>query len=81
LSILKESDGFGGALGNAGPAFDTILRVDRTGFISSKLVNLAWADLGTVSTAVAFIFIDNRIHRDSKSQILNLEQIKRFNIQ
>jgi len=66
-SILKESDGFGGALGHAGPAFDTILGVDRTGFIFFDLVNLARADLGTVSTAVAFFFVDNRIH-NSNSQ-------------
>jgi hypothetical protein len=69
--ILKEPDGFSGALGHAGPAFNTILGVDRTGFIFFELVNLTWADLGTVSTAVAFFFVDNRIHRDSKSQIPN----------
>jgi len=68
MSIFMESDGFGGALGHTGPAFDTILRADRTGFIFFDLINLARADLGTVATAVAFFFVNNRIHHSNSQR-------------
>jgi len=68
MSIFMESDGFGGTLGHAGPAFDTILRVERAGFIFFDLINLARADLGTVTTAVAFFFVNNRIHHSNSQR-------------
>jgi len=71
MSILMKLDGFRGALGYAGPAFDTFLRMDRTGFLSFDLVDLARADLSTVTTTTAFFFVNSRIHRDPKSQIPN----------
>ena len=70
-SILMKLDRFRRALAHTGPALNTILRVGRIGFIFFNLVDFAGTDLGTISTAVAFFLIDDRIHSShKKSEIL-----------
>jgi hypothetical protein len=64
-SILMKLDGFHRALAHAGPAFDAILRVDRIGIIFLYFIDLAGADLSTVSTTIAFFFVNNRIHHSN----------------
>jgi hypothetical protein len=60
--ILMKLDRFRRALAHAGPALNTILRVDRIGLVSFDFINFARTDLSTISTAVAFFLIDDRIH-------------------
>jgi hypothetical protein len=67
MSVLMKLDGFHGTLGYAGPTFDTIFRVDRIGFIFFDLIDLTGTDLGTVSTAIAFILVNHRIHFEPNS--------------
>jgi hypothetical protein len=71
--ILMKFDRFRKALAHAGPALNTILRVDRDGLVSFDFINFAGTDLSTISTAVAFLLIDDRIHgySNSKFQITN----------
>jgi hypothetical protein len=64
--ILMKLDRFRKALAHAGPALNTILRVDRDGFVSFDFINFAGTDLSTISTAVAFLLIDDRIHASKK---------------
>jgi hypothetical protein len=54
-------------LAHAGPAFDTILWVDRIRFVFLDLIDLARADLGTVSTARTSLRINNRIHQNPET--------------
>ena len=67
MSILMKLDGFHRTLVHAGPTFDTIFRVDRIGFIFFDLIDLTGTDLGTVSTAIAFILVNHRIHFEPNS--------------
>jgi hypothetical protein len=53
------------------PAFNTILRVGRTGFVSFDFINFAGTDLGTIPAAAAFFLIDDRVHGYFKIQISN----------
>ncbi len=62
MSILMEPDRFRWALVHTGPAFNAIPGIDRNGFVFLYFVDLAGADLKTVSTPVAFFFIDERMH-------------------
>jgi len=61
-SIVGELDGFGRALGDAGPALNTFFWVDRIRFILFHLIDLAGANLNTVPTTRTFFLIDNRMH-------------------
>jgi len=70
-SILMKLDRFRRALAHTGPTLNTILRVGRIGFVSFDFINFAGADLSTISTAIAFFLIDDRIHGYFKFQILN----------
>jgi hypothetical protein len=63
-------DRFRRALAHAGPAFNTIFRVGRIGFVSFDFIDFAGADLGTIPAAVAFFLIDDRIHCYFKFQTL-----------
>jgi hypothetical protein len=65
-SILMKLDRFRRALAHTGPALNTILRVDRIGFVSFDFIDFAWADLGTIPAAIAFFLIDDRIHTSNK---------------
>ena len=71
MSILMKLDGLCGTLVHTGPAFNTILRVDRIGFVSFNFMDFAGTDLGTISAAVAFFLINDRIHGYFKFQISN----------
>ncbi|OGQ03937.1 MAG: hypothetical protein A2026_09075 [Deltaproteobacteria bacterium RBG_19FT_COMBO_46_12] len=62
VSLLMESDRFRGALVHTGPAFNTIPRIDRIGFIFLYFIDLAGTDLSAVSTTVAFFLIYERMH-------------------
>jgi hypothetical protein len=55
-------DRFRRALAHADPALNTIFRVDRIGLVFFDFIDFAGTDLGTISTAVAFFLIDDRIH-------------------
>jgi len=69
-SIFGELDGFGGALGDAGPALNTFFWMDRIRFILFHLIDLAGTNLNAVSTTRAFVFINHRVHiQDLKFQI------------
>ena len=70
-SILMKLDRFRWALAHAGPALNTILRVDRIGLVSFDFKNFAGTDFGTIPAAIAFFLIDDRIHGYSKFQISN----------
>jgi hypothetical protein len=70
-SILIKLDRFCRTLVYTSPAFNTILRVGRIGFVSFDFINFAGTDLGTIPAAVAFLLIDNRIHGYFKFQISN----------
>jgi len=70
-----QLDGFCRALVNAGPALYAILRVGRGCSIFFDFIDFAGTDIDTVSTAIAFVLVNNRIHDYSKSQIPNAKQI------
>jgi hypothetical protein len=70
-SILRELDRFHRTLVHAGPALNTILRPGRTGSLLFYFIDLAGTDLDTVSTAIAFLLVDDRIHGYFKFQISN----------
>jgi len=71
-SIIGELDGFGGALGDAGPALNTVLGMNWIRFILFHLIDLAGADFNTVPTTRAFVFINHRVHNlNPKIQIPN----------
>jgi hypothetical protein len=56
-SILGELDGFGGALGDAGPALNTFFWMDRIRFVLFHLIDLAGANFNTVSTTRTLFLI------------------------
>ena len=62
MSILIKVDGIRGALVYTGPAFDTILGTDRVRLFAIHFIDLTRTDLSTVSTAIAFVLVNNRIH-------------------
>jgi hypothetical protein len=66
-SILIKLNRFCRTLVHASPTFNTILRVGRIGFVSFDFINFAGTDLGTISAAVTFLLINDRIHGYSKS--------------
>lgn len=70
MSVLMKSDGLHRTLAHASPTFDTLFRVDRIGFIFFDLIDLTGTDLGAVSTTIAFVWVNNRIH-NFKLQISN----------
>jgi len=49
-SIVGKLDGFGRALGDAGPALNTFLWMNRIRYILLHLVDFAGANFNTVST-------------------------------
>jgi hypothetical protein len=57
-SIFGELDGFGWALGDAGPALNTFFWMDRIRLILFHLIDLAGANFNAVPTTRAFILID-----------------------
>jgi hypothetical protein len=57
-SIVGELDGFGWALGDAGPAFNTFFWMDRIRFVVFHLIDLAGTNLNAISTTRAFFLID-----------------------
>lgn len=71
MSIFVKLNGLRRTLVDTGPAFDTILWMERIGSVFFDLIDLARTDLGAVSTAIALIVVDNRIHCSSKSQLPN----------
>jgi hypothetical protein len=62
ISILIKLNRFHRALVYAGPAFDTILRADRIGFIFFDLVDFAGTDFKTVSATNTFFVIHYWVH-------------------
>jgi hypothetical protein len=70
-SIFFKPDGLGRALVYAGPSFNAILRVGRIGFVFFDLIDFTGTDLGTISAAITFFLIDDRIHGYFKFQISN----------
>jgi hypothetical protein len=70
-SIFTQLDRFCRTLAYASPAFNTILRVGRIGFVSFDFINFAGTDLGTIPATTAFFLIDDRIHGYFKFQISN----------
>jgi hypothetical protein len=61
-SIFVELDRFGRTLVNTGPAFNTLLRMDRIRSLFLDFVDFTRADLNAVSAALAFVLINNGIH-------------------
>jgi len=61
-SILRELDRFHRTLVHAGPALNTILRPGWIGSLLFYFIDLAGTDLDTVSTAIAFLSVYNRVH-------------------
>jgi hypothetical protein len=57
-SIIGELDGFGRALGDAGPALNTFFWMGRIRLFISHLINLAGTNLNAVSTTCAFVLIN-----------------------
>ena len=68
MSILMKLDGFRRTLAHASPTLNTILRMGRVGFIFVYFIDLAGTDLSTVSTAIAFILVNNRIHHSNSQR-------------
>jgi len=66
-----QLDGFCRALVNAGPALNTILGVGRSGSIFFDFIDFAGAYLYAISTTIAFVSVNNRIHDYFKFQISN----------
>jgi hypothetical protein len=62
--IFVELNGFGRTLVNTGPAFDTLLGMDRIRSLFINFVDFTWADLNAVSAALAFVLINNGIHNE-----------------
>jgi hypothetical protein len=72
---------FNRALVYAGPALNTILRPGRIGSLFFDFIDLAGTDLDTVSTAIAFFSVDDRIHDlNPNFQILNYKQSPNSNL-
>jgi hypothetical protein len=61
-SIFMQMDRLHGTLIDTSPAFYTILRMDRIGFIFFDLIDFTGTDLGTVSTAITFFAIHHWDH-------------------
>ena len=68
--VLMEMDRFCWTLIHAGPAFDTIFRMDRMGSIFFDLIDFAWTNLSTITANHTFLLVHNGIHTISKTQIL-----------
>jgi hypothetical protein len=47
---------------HTGPTLDTVLWTDGVRFIQLDPIDFTWADLSTVSTALALFWINYRIH-------------------
>jgi hypothetical protein len=62
--VFVELDGFGRTLVNTGPAFNTLLGMDRIRSLFIDFVDFTWADLNAVSAALAFVLINNGIHNE-----------------
>jgi hypothetical protein len=67
-----ELDGFRWTLVDAGPTFDAFLGMDRIRFLLLDFIDFTRADLNAVSTTLAFVLINNRIHF-ANVRILNSE--------
>jgi hypothetical protein len=65
FSVFTKLNGFCRALLDTGPAFDAVFGVDRNGLIALDLIYLARADLDAVFASGAFLFVYNRIHRNT----------------
>ena len=77
MSILSKLDRFRRTLVDTGQAFNTILKVDRIGFIFFDLIDLTWADLSTVSTTIAFLLVNFGVHFPRKPLIPPHPALKR----
>jgi hypothetical protein len=64
--IFMELNRLHRTLVHTGPTLDTVFWSDGIRFIQLDPIDFTWADLSTVSTALAFLWINYRIHR-SKS--------------
>ena len=71
ISILMKLNWLRRTLVHAGPAFDTIFWMDRVWFILLDFIDLARADLSTITATITFILVNNGIHSShKKSEIL-----------
>jgi hypothetical protein len=69
-SIIGELDGFGRALGDAGPAFNTFFWMDRIRFVLFHLIDFARTNLKAIPATLTPLWINFGIHL-LKSQLPN----------